>query len=83
MVPAEYSYRETLKENIANINQGGYTYYVKAMNKAFEITANSDALGLTANCSRVYVFLTDGAPSDDIAEFESTILANKGGPQVV
>ena len=77
LVPAEYAYRQTLNRDIAAINDGGYTYYVKAMTKAFEITANSDSLGKTANCSRVYVFLTDGKPSDDISEFETMILANK------
>ena len=53
------------------------SYYVKAMDLAFEITAKSDGLGLTANCSRVYVFLSDGEPSDDIDDFVTTVNANK------
>ena len=82
LVPAEYAYRQTLVNNIASITDGGTTYYTKAMTKAFEITANSDALGLTANCSRVYVFLTDGDPTetagiDPFDEWEAEILGNK------
>ena len=53
------------------------SYYVKAMDLAFEITAKSDGLGLTANCSRVYVFLSDGEPSDNINDFVTTVNANK------
>ena len=77
LVPAEWAYRQTLDQSIASINANGYTYYTKAMTLAFEITNKTDHHGFTANCSRVYVFLTDGDPTDDMDDFVNIINLNK------
>ena len=77
LVPAEWAYRQTLKQQISEISPGGFTYYTKAMKLAFEITAKSDGLGLNSGCTRVYVFMTDGESTDAISTFTSTIQANR------
>ena len=77
LVPAEWAYRQTLDQSIASINANGYTYYTKAMTLALEITNKTDHHGFTANCTRVYVFLTDGDPTDDMDDFVNIINLNK------
>ena len=47
--------------DISAISESGTTDYVKAITKAFAITAKSDESNYGSGCNRVYVFLTDGA----------------------
>ena len=47
--------------DISAISASGTTDYVKAIAKAFAITAKSDESNYGSGCNRVYVFLTDGA----------------------
>ena len=81
LVPANSGYRDQMSAWIDTLlepesNPWG-TCYTGAINKAFEITQTSDAAGLTANCTRVYVFMTDGGATDSFDDFEDIITANK------
>ena len=49
--------------DISAISDSGTTDYVKAITKAFAITAKSDESNYGSGCNRIYVFLTDGAPA--------------------
>ena len=78
LVPSTHAYRnEIVQSQINKLNAGGSTYYVKAINKAFEITAKSDTLAVSSGCARIYVFISDGEPTDSIDEFVASINANK------
>lgn len=81
LVPANSGYRDQMSAWIDTLleprsNPWG-TCYTGAINKAFEITQNSDAAGLTTNCTRVYIFMTDGGATDSFDDFEDIITANK------
>ena len=79
LVPAESNYRDRMNTFIAGMKDEGGTKYNKAINKAFEITSRSDeaSVPMSSNCSRVYVFLSDGEPNDNVQTFRTTIKTNK------
>ena len=81
LVRAEAAYRAQMVSDIADINESGYTYYVKALTAAFDITNTSDTPGsagyaYNSGCTRVYIFLTDGDPTDELAEFQTSLEAH-------
>ena len=76
LVQAESGYRTRIIADIEAIQESGMTYYVKAMTKAFAITAKSDDNSYSSGCNRVYVFLTDGNPTDELADFQTSLETN-------
>ena len=52
------------------------------MDRAFEIADRSDGMGFTSNCSRVFIFVSDGEPSeaDGTASFVADINARRRRP---
>ena len=77
LVPAESLYRSTMSSFIDDMMPSGYTYYTKAMDLAFEIADRSDGEGFTTNCTRIFIFVSDGEPSeaDGTASFVADIEA--------
>ena len=54
-VRAEANYRSRMITDIENIQKDAYTHYVRAVKKAFEITAKSDSYDYNSGCTRVCV----------------------------
>lgn len=73
LVPASASHRSSTKAAIGDIQNEGFTYYTRAMQKAFEITERSDDANAHSGCSRIYVFMSDGEPTDDLDDFIALI----------
>ena len=59
---------------IAETYAAGFTYYERAAALAFEIVAKSDRDGVGSNCTRVYIFLSDGEPSEKVRRLGWSLL---------
>ena len=75
--------RKALKAYLASLQPNGATNMKAAFETAFGVSERSTTIGVdTAGCNKIFLFLSDGAPTAG-QEPEATILARNGGRSYV
>ena len=78
LIPMTHEYRLSLADRVDDVVENGPTYYEKAFDRAFGIAEASTVAGTTTSgCTRIYMFMSDGEPSDDPDAVAAMINARK------
>jgi hypothetical protein len=83
LLPMTAANRKALKAYLASLQPSGATNMKAAFETAFGVIERSTTIGAdTAGCNKIFLFLSDGAPTAG-QEPEPTILARNGGRSYV